>query len=166
VELTFRTSQPPMPMTLAPGLTRAMSLAAASVFSTLRPRMQALAPRRTSALVCMLHIVPAPPVTNTTRPSNKTESAIDAGTQVRGDTDTGAGCGNDRLTEDSVPPHGTKVLALRDRHSAGWSLWWSVAFNLIGVSSTWNSRCLEESLCSGDGRINEEVSNQAAVRSN
>lgn len=65
--LTLRTSQPPMPMTLAPGRTVAMSAATCSVFSTLRPTMQALAPRRTSARVCMLQIVPAPPVTKTTR---------------------------------------------------------------------------------------------------
>lgn len=66
---TLRTSQPPIPMTLDPGLAVWMSLAAFSVFSTLRPMMQALAPRRTRALVCMLHIVPAPPVTKTTRSS-------------------------------------------------------------------------------------------------
>jgi len=39
------TSTDPRPMTLAPGLAVAMSLAIASVFSTLRPTMQALAPR-------------------------------------------------------------------------------------------------------------------------
>lgn len=67
--LTLRTSQPPMPMTLAPGLTEAISFAAASVLSAFRPIIQALAPRRTRALVCMLQMVPAPPVTKATRPS-------------------------------------------------------------------------------------------------
>lgn len=64
-----------MPITLAPGRTFAISLAASSVFPSLRPMMQALAPRRTRALVCMLQMVPAPPVTNTTRSSASETSA-------------------------------------------------------------------------------------------
>ncbi|KAG6247499.1 hypothetical protein E4U49_000350, partial [Claviceps purpurea] len=55
--------------TLAPGRTVAISLAASSVLSTLRPMIHALAPSRTRARVCMLQMVPAPPVTKTTRPS-------------------------------------------------------------------------------------------------
>lgn len=66
---TSRTSQPPMPRTFAPGLAVAMSLAVVSVFSTLRPMMQAFAPRWTIALVWALQMVPAPPVTKTTRSS-------------------------------------------------------------------------------------------------
>ena len=66
LQFTFRTSQLPMPITLAPDLAVAISLAAASAFSALRPMMQALAPRRTRARVWALHIVPAPPVTKTT----------------------------------------------------------------------------------------------------
>lgn len=67
--LTLLTSHPPIPITRAPFLAVAMSLAAFSVFSTLRPMMHALAPRRTRALVCALQMVPAPPVTRTTRSS-------------------------------------------------------------------------------------------------
>lgn len=69
--LTLRTSQPPMPRTLAPGRAVAISRAIFSVFSTLRPTMHALAPSRTRARVCMLQIVPAPPVTKTTRLSGR-----------------------------------------------------------------------------------------------
>ena len=65
--LTLRTSTPPMPMTLAPGLTRAICFAAASVFSTLRPMMQAFAPRWTRARVWALQMEPAPPVMKRTR---------------------------------------------------------------------------------------------------
>jgi hypothetical protein len=46
----FLTSTAPMPMTFAPFRAVAMSLAMLSVFSTLRPTMQALAPRCTMAL--------------------------------------------------------------------------------------------------------------------
>lgn len=67
VRLTLRTSTPPMPMTLAPGRTRAICFAAASVFSTLRPMMQAFAPRWTRARVWALQMEPAPPVMKRTR---------------------------------------------------------------------------------------------------
>ena len=65
--LTLRTSTAPIPRTLAPGRTSAISFAAFSVFSTLRPTMQAFAPRRTRARVWPLPIEPAPPVMNRTR---------------------------------------------------------------------------------------------------
>ena len=62
----LRTSTEPIPITLAPGRAVAMSLATRSVFSTLRPMMQALAPRCTKARTWALQIVPAPPVQKTT----------------------------------------------------------------------------------------------------
>ena len=65
--LTFLTSTLPMPMTRAPERTLAMSLAAFSVFSALRPIMQASPPKWTKARVCALQMVPAPPVTKRTR---------------------------------------------------------------------------------------------------
>lgn len=62
----LRTSTAPMPITLAPGRIAAISFAALSVFSTLRPMIQALAPRWTSARTWALQMVPAPPVQKTT----------------------------------------------------------------------------------------------------
>ena len=62
----FRTSTAPIPMTLAPVRDVAMSLAAASVFSTFLPTIQASAPRCTRARTWAEQIVPAPPVQKTT----------------------------------------------------------------------------------------------------
>lgn len=62
----FRTSSPPIPITFAPFRAVAMLRAMASVFSTLRPTMQALAPRWTRARTWALQIVPPPPVQKTT----------------------------------------------------------------------------------------------------
>lgn len=62
----LRTSTAPMPMTLAPGRAVAISLAAASVFSTFLPMMHASAPRWTRARTWALQMVPAPPVQRTT----------------------------------------------------------------------------------------------------
>ena len=62
----LRTSTAPMPMTLEPDRAVAMSLAAASVFSTFLPTMHASAPRWTRARTWALQIVPAPPVQKTT----------------------------------------------------------------------------------------------------
>lgn len=61
-----RTSTDPIPITLAPGRTVAMSLAVRSVFSTFRPTMHASAPRWTRARTWALQIDPAPPVQKTT----------------------------------------------------------------------------------------------------
>lgn len=58
----FRTSTPPMPITLAPGRTLAISAAASTVLLVLRPTTQAFAPRRTRARTWALTMVPAPPV--------------------------------------------------------------------------------------------------------
>jgi hypothetical protein len=60
------TSTAPMPITLAPLRAVAMLFAMLSVFSTFLPIIQALAPRWTRARTCALHIVPPPPVQNTT----------------------------------------------------------------------------------------------------
>ena len=56
------TSTAPRPRTFEPFRAVAMSLAMPSVFSTLRPTMQALAPRWTIARTWALHIEPLPPV--------------------------------------------------------------------------------------------------------
>ena len=60
------TSTPPNASTLEPGRAVSMSRAIFSVFSTLRPRMAAFAPRWTRARTCAEHIEPAPPVQKTT----------------------------------------------------------------------------------------------------
>lgn len=62
----LRTSTDPMPRTLAPLRAVAMSRAIRSVFSTLRPTMQAFAPRWTIARTWALQMEPAPPVQNMT----------------------------------------------------------------------------------------------------
>lgn len=62
----LRTSTAPMPSTLEPDRAVAMSLAMPSVFSTLRPTMQAFAPRCTRARTCCEQIEPFPPVQKTT----------------------------------------------------------------------------------------------------
>jgi len=64
------TSTFPMPRTLAPDLTVAMSSAFALAFSSFRPTMQASAPRWTRARTCALHMLPEPPVQKTTLPSS------------------------------------------------------------------------------------------------
>jgi hypothetical protein len=56
------TSTAPRPRTLLPFRAVAISFAMPSVFSTLRPTMQALAPRWTRARTWALHIEPLPPV--------------------------------------------------------------------------------------------------------
>lgn len=84
---SLRTSTEPIPITLAPGRAVAMSWATRSVFSTLRPMMQALAPRCTKARTWALQIVPAPPVQKTT---------LFAGSRNQ------RGCGVDGL-EESLP---------------------------------------------------------------
>ena len=48
----------PIPITLAPGRIDAISFATASVFSTLRPTMQAFAPRWTRARTCAEQMLP------------------------------------------------------------------------------------------------------------
>ena len=63
------TSTAPIPITLAPRRAVAISLAIDSVFSTLRPMMQASAPRSTRARTWALQILPAPPVQKTTLPA-------------------------------------------------------------------------------------------------
>ena len=70
----FLTSTAPRPNTFAPFLAVAMSLAMFSVFSTLRPMMQALAPRCTRARTWPEHIEPAPPVQKTTLLSRRTSA--------------------------------------------------------------------------------------------
>ena len=65
-ESTLRTSMLPTPMTLAPERAVAMSFATEAVFSSLRPTMQALAPRCTSARTCAEQMLPLPPVQKTT----------------------------------------------------------------------------------------------------
>lgn len=73
---TSRTSQPPIPMTLAPGRAVAMSAAMRSVFSTFRPMMAALAPRATRARVWAEQMDPAPPVTKATLPAVAMEGML------------------------------------------------------------------------------------------
>jgi hypothetical protein len=53
-----------------------MSLATRSVFSTLRPMMQASAPRWTRARVWALQMVPAPPVMKRTRPAGEVSAGV------------------------------------------------------------------------------------------
>jgi hypothetical protein len=62
----FLTSTAPRPRTFAPFLAVAISFAIRSVLSTLRPTMQALAPKWTRARTWAEQIEPAPPVQNTT----------------------------------------------------------------------------------------------------
>ena len=66
-----------MPKTFAPGRAVAISCAAFSVFSTLRPTMHALAPRWTRARTCPLQMVPAPPVQKTTLLRNWPETKVE-----------------------------------------------------------------------------------------
>ena len=61
-----RTSMEPRPRTLEPARAVAMSRAMRSVFWTLRPIMQAFAPRWTIARTWALQMVPPPPVQKTT----------------------------------------------------------------------------------------------------
>lgn len=67
----LRTSTPPIPRTLDPRRTRAISFATRSVFWTLRPTMHASAPSTTKALTWAEQILPLPPVQNTTLPSDE-----------------------------------------------------------------------------------------------
>jgi hypothetical protein len=60
------TSTAPMPITFAPFRAVAISVAIFSVFSTLRPIIQAFAPRWTRARTWAEQMVPAPPVQKTT----------------------------------------------------------------------------------------------------
>ena len=68
----LRTSIAPMPRTFEPLRAVMMSLAMLSVFSTLRPTMQAFAPRCTMARTWALQMVPLPPVQKTTLLSAET----------------------------------------------------------------------------------------------
>jgi len=67
----FRTSTAPMPSTRDPERAVAMSFAMRSHFSTLRPTMQAFAPKWTSARTWAEQIVPLPPVQKTTLSLNR-----------------------------------------------------------------------------------------------
>lgn len=69
--LGSRTSTAPIPITREPVRAVSISFAIASVFSTLRPTIQAFAPRWTIARTWALHIVPFPPVQKTTLLSAK-----------------------------------------------------------------------------------------------
>lgn len=60
--------------TTEPGRSDCRCLAMAAVFIGDRPRMAALAPKRTNAATWAEHIVPAPPVQRTTLPAVRTSS--------------------------------------------------------------------------------------------
>lgn len=117
---SWRTSTEPIPITLAPGRAVAMSWATRSVFSTLRPMMQALAPRCTKARTWALQIVPAPPVQKTTLFAGQEVSVTECWQWTM------------ELTEDPILPGVTQIFCLGERHSDYYVLPWRYLFKDCG----------------------------------
>ena len=121
----FLTSTLPNPNTLAPFLAVAISFAIFSVFSTLRPMIQALAPRWTIARTWAEQIVPAPPVQKTTLLSDgerwrhqhrqykyTSRDEIDR----RGSNASQSSYRNGEHTKDAILPHFAQIFVLGKRH--------------------------------------------------